>query len=118
MNKKLQTLIEEFSSELQTRFPGVTLDVYPRHRKSVYLYVTAPEKGGWDGDGVWDIVESMSQKEVDTLVKTGYSIRLLPRWRHQPQPSVLYAQLRETMPEWNIEESVADTPKETTGSGK
>lgn len=100
MNKKLQTLIEEFSNELKTRFPGVTLEVYPRHRKSVYMYVTAPENSIWDGDGVWDIVDSLSQKEVDTLVKTGYSIRLLPRLRMPSPTTPAFAFLREKGPEW------------------
>ena len=104
MNKKLQSLVDEFSRELQSRFPGVALEVYPRHPKSAYVYVTAPENSKWEGDGVWDIVDSMSQKEVDTLVKTGYSILLLPRLRPSVPSATLAAILREKPPVWDVSE--------------
>jgi hypothetical protein len=101
MNKKLQMLVEEFSHELQERFPGVSLEVYPRHRKQAYVYVMPPEKSVWDGEGIWDLLNSMAEKETDTLVETGYSIILLPRFR-QP-PVVDMARLRERAAQWKID---------------
>jgi hypothetical protein len=102
MNKKLQMLVEEFSHELQERFPGVSLEVYPRHRKQAYVYVTPPEKSIWDGDGIWDLLDSMAQKESDVLVETGYSIVLLPRYRHLPPVNM--ALLRERSAGWRSSE--------------
>ena len=67
MNRKLQALVDEFSRDLLTRLPGAALEVRPRARKSVYIYVTPPDENVWDDEKVWDIVDSMAQKQVDTL---------------------------------------------------
>jgi hypothetical protein len=99
MNKKLQMLVEEFSHELQERFPGVSLEVYPRHRKQAYVYVMPPEKSVWDGEGIWDLLDSMAQKESDVLVETGYSIVLLPLFRQRPPVNM--ALLRERSAAWH-----------------
>jgi hypothetical protein len=101
MNKKLQVLVEEFSRELQERFPGVLLEVYPHHRKQAYLYVMPPEGSAWDGEGIWDLLDSMAQKEVDVLVETGYHIVLLPRFRRLPPVDV--ALLRERAAHWHVD---------------
>jgi hypothetical protein len=84
MNKKLQALVDEFSDELRRRYPGVRLDVSPRHRKSACIYITPPEESIWDGDGIWDIVEEMAPKQTDLLVETGYYILLIPNLRLKP----------------------------------
>lgn len=98
MNKKLQAAVEEVVRELQERYPGVSLEVYPRQRKSAYVYVTPPENSVWDGEGVWDLLEEMSPRQADRLIETGYHILLLPRFRKRPAVDV--ARLREQAAQW------------------
>jgi hypothetical protein len=94
MNRKLQALVDEFSRDLQARLPGTTLEVSPRHRKSAYIHINASD------ESVWDIVEQMAEKQIDTLIKTGYSIVLLPHVRaHAPAMAAPVA-LREKPPDW------------------
>jgi hypothetical protein len=102
MNKKLQALIEEFSRDLSERAPGVSLEIYPRRPKQAYVYVLPAEGSAWDGEAVWDLLDSMAQKESDTLVETGYHIVLLPRFRHPPAVNV--AALRERAAVWRTSE--------------
>jgi hypothetical protein len=99
MNKKLQALVEEFSRELQMRVPGVSLKVYPRQRKQAYVYVLPPEGSVWDGERIWELLDSMAQKETDVLVETGYHIVLLPDFRHLPPVNM--ALLRERSAAWH-----------------
>ncbi|MDQ1301560.1 MAG: hypothetical protein QG637_1482 [Chloroflexota bacterium] len=101
MNKKLQAVVDEVSREFQERYPGVSLEVYPRQRKSAYVYVTPPENSIWDGEGVWDLLEEMTPQQVDRLVDTGYHIILLPRFRKAPVVDV--ARLRERAAQWKVE---------------
>ena len=101
MNRKLQALTEEVSREIRARLPNLTLEVLPRGRKSAYIYMIAPDIKMWDDADVWDMVDEIIEKQVDILVKTGYSIMLLP---HQPLgwPTIAAsAVLREGAPEWN-----------------
>ncbi len=113
MNKKLQTLTDEFSREIQARLPNVQVEVWPRGRKAAFIYLIGPHERFWDDADVWDVVDELSPKEVDTLVKTGYSIRLLP---HQPVQASLTgapAFLREKGPEWEdkTKKKGVQTPK-------
>ena len=97
MNKKLQSLIDEFSKDVQARFPGATVIASPRHHKSAWLHIYAD----MPVDDMWEIVREMTKKEVDTLVRTGYAVLTLP---HQRQPALAAAStaiLREQPPEWN-----------------
>lgn len=97
MNKKLQSLIDEFSKDAQARFPGATVVASPRHRKSAWLHIYAD----MPVDDMWEIVREMTKKEVDTLVRTGYAVLTLP---HQRQPALAAAStavLREKSPEWH-----------------
>ena len=106
MNKKLQAAVEAVTRELQTRYPGVELEIYPRQRKVAYVYVTPPENSVWDGEGVWDMLEEMSPSQADRLIETGYHILLLPRFR-QP-PVVDMARLRERAAQWQVETRSAE----------
>ncbi len=99
MNKKLQVLVDEFSDELRRRYPGVRLDVSPRHRKSAYIHITPPEESIWDGDGIWDIIEEMAPKQTDLLVKTGYYLLLIPNLRLKPTDLVV---MREQLAKYEV----------------
>jgi len=102
MNRKLQILIDEFISELQARLPSVRLEPYPRGRKSADIYMIAPHKDFWDDDMTLAAVESMGQKQIETLVRTGYSIHLL---RHYPQCGAgVVSAVREEAPQWQTHE--------------
>jgi hypothetical protein len=56
----------------------------------------------WDGEGIWDLLDSMAEKEADVLSETGYSIVLLPRFRRPPPVNV--ALLRERSAPWQSRE--------------
>ena len=84
MNKKLQVVVGEATREIQDRYPGVELEVYPHHHKSAYVYVTPPENSVWDGEGVWDLLEEMTPSQVERLLDTGYHIVLLPAFSPSP----------------------------------
>jgi len=102
MNRKLQELTDEMAREVRARFPDFVLEVQPRGRKSAYIYMIAPDSRIWADADIWDIVDEIARKQLDTLIKGGYSILLLP---HQPlsPPTVAAASamLREKSPEWN-----------------
>jgi len=98
MNKKLQAAVDEVVLELQERYPGVALEVYPQQRKSAHVYVTPPENSVWDGEGVWDLLDEMIPKQAERLMETGYHILLVPRFRRPPTVDV--AALRERAAVW------------------
>ncbi|PKO23193.1 MAG: hypothetical protein CVU38_05400 [Chloroflexi bacterium HGW-Chloroflexi-1] len=103
MNKKLQMMVDEFMRDLQTRLPGVKLEAYPGGRQSADICMMAPSQDFWDDDAILNAVDSMGQKQIDTLVKTGYSIHLL---RHYPLRALTTAArvaVREEAPEWRAE---------------
>jgi len=98
MNKKLRAVVEEATREILERYPGVELEAYPHSRKSAYIYVTPPENSAWDGEGVWDLLEEMTPRQVERLLETNYHIVLLPRFRRPPTVDV--AALRERAALW------------------
>ena len=102
MNKKLQAVVDEVTHELQERYPGVELEIYPHQRKAAYVYVMPPENSVWDGEGVWDLLEEMSPSQADRLIETGYHILLLPRFRHLPPVNM--ALMRERSAGWHTHE--------------
>jgi hypothetical protein len=103
MNKKLQTLTEAFTRELEEHLPGVQMEVQPHGRKSAYIYMTAPDKDYWENESVLDILEGMGKRQIDTLVETGYSIHLLSDYPLAPPSAADLAVLRERMAKYQVE---------------
>jgi len=70
----------------------------------------APNIKMWEDADVWDIVDEITEKQVDILVKTGYSIMSLP---HQPlswPATAAPARLREKPAEWHEEPKGEPSP--------
>ena len=105
MNKKLEQATEELVRELQGRLPELTLDIYYPSRKSADVFMVAPRRDYWDDDHVLDTVDGMGQKQVDTLIKTGYSIHLLMKQPQSAPGMAAPAALREPSPEWDTEQA-------------
>jgi len=77
LNHKQQELIEQFSKEIEEKFPDVkfvNVSPSPESEETLWLQFTKPD----NDDRMLDIIEYASNRTMDILLDYGYHMLIMP----------------------------------------